>query len=1436
MTRRILLLMLTLLACANVARAPFLTIRRLRFGVLLLLLFLGLSGTARAQGTRKDDIVINSRGLPAGGVSVAVCAQPAVTSTQPCSPLANLYSNPQLTQALVNPLTTDGLGNYTFYAAPGKYTIQIYGPTVTTKVIPDVVLPNDPSTPSFNTVTTTSGISAFSLTLSGNLTVQGSASVTLGLSAATLTLANQGSPPTAPATGNVIVYSKTDKKVYWKDETGLETAVGGGGRLVFVSAQVGATADLQIQAAMAALPSTGGTVIVDLLGAQTIASDVFSGVTKNVQLIWTSGQYTFSVASTFPANISNEFSEGVNWISSSPTVKLVGPIRGPSDTIFIQSGLGKFILLTGDSSTGWVDASWFGARAVDKNNPPSTTGSITSGTSTLTLAGASTFRNGDGIVIYGAMPAPTMTTPTTPTVTPKALTGATTYQYQVVAKDINGGLTAASTAGSTTIGAATLGKNTLTISSVSRAANSNVVTVTTSATHNLAVGAIVIISGVTDTSFVGYFLVDSTTSTTFTYTQGIKNFTASAQTSIGGTVVVYAFNHVTWSAVTGAEQYIIYGRTGGGMTYLGMANFKDTQFDDYGTTLMANTPQWSYVPNSPPAAAQSGYLATNIISGAGTTTLTLGANALTTVSAATVKQDSAYGILQAANSQNPAAGTIYLHPATNNTANNQGMYFINSRLVLPNFQLTYFLSNPLLVNETITVQPNTTISGRQGTNTSGNVAFSYQNGTQIVGIANPYFYNPGGSGSLLEYLNIGQNNTNGPNYFGSDTGTSWVFKHVNFMGDSTSPLTVAVNLRGDFGYLFDTCAFNGGAINGNQPMLGFLRLARHLDGTAGTGMTHLKDTNFTGRSVLIDNANAPDFMFDNGFYQSGLTPFLMILGGNGGFARFSDYQNADFAIPLLANWVNGNTLGLWVVNAAGSASASLVTGYPLQALRLVHTFPGSLSNPMIGQNIGQNFQMESMVAQDQLKLTNTNSNPTQTPYTWSAEPHLFPNGDQLIWPMASPTTAPTATVVAGGSLALGNYQYECTAVDWEGRETLVSLPSTQVTTTSGNQKINLTCPTVAGVEGFNFYRSFNGGSYGRHSNFYPISTTNTYTDDGTIGSWTLQPTAVATAATTAVTPAAVTATVLRIPSTTVQGAKVDLVAGSCNTACQWSFPATTIDTFVGASATQTLGGKTLTSPKLSTSVILNPSSGVPAITLLWANPAANANITFGDPGGNDNVAYLAAVQTFTNKTFSSGTITGSVGGSPTATGTWTFSNQVTAPSFKATSGPFTAVWQTLCTSFSTTDQLTANGLEQAFATTCSIPANTLGTNNTIQVQLGGIVLTSATPPTFRWKLKLGGVVLYDAAAATPGASEASVGVGAIFLIQGMAAPSASSNTMTNPTGRTNTPEFLGFLNSVVQPIALATNGALTISVTWTTGATDAGTKVTLSQMVVTQVN
>src|SRR5256885_14229771 len=156
---------------------------------------------AKGQGTRKDDIVFNSRGVPLAGATVRICAMPA--SGQPCAPLALIYSDPGLTQALANPTASDGLGNYFFYAAPGKYEIEISGPGISTKQLANIILPNDPSSPTFSSLSSTGAISAFSLNLTGNLTVKGSTTVIGDLASGTLNLSNQSTPPGAANSGSV---------------------------------------------------------------------------------------------------------------------------------------------------------------------------------------------------------------------------------------------------------------------------------------------------------------------------------------------------------------------------------------------------------------------------------------------------------------------------------------------------------------------------------------------------------------------------------------------------------------------------------------------------------------------------------------------------------------------------------------------------------------------------------------------------------------------------------------------------------------------------------------------------------------------------------------------------------------------------------------------------------------------------------------------------------------------------------------------------------------------------------------------------------------------------------------------------------------------------------------------------------------------------------
>jgi hypothetical protein len=141
------------------------------------LAFLSLGASpVSAQGSRRDDIVFGPSGHPISGATVTVCQ--ATGAGTPCTPLATIYTDATLTATSPNPFQTDGIGNYHFYAPAGRYMVQISGPQITgTITYPDVILPADVSSSGAG-----NNITAFGLTLGGNLSVAGNATISGTLS------------------------------------------------------------------------------------------------------------------------------------------------------------------------------------------------------------------------------------------------------------------------------------------------------------------------------------------------------------------------------------------------------------------------------------------------------------------------------------------------------------------------------------------------------------------------------------------------------------------------------------------------------------------------------------------------------------------------------------------------------------------------------------------------------------------------------------------------------------------------------------------------------------------------------------------------------------------------------------------------------------------------------------------------------------------------------------------------------------------------------------------------------------------------------------------------------------------------------------------------------------------------------------------------------
>lgn len=86
--------------------------------------------------------IAGNSGIPISGASVQV-------NTYPGGAPATIYSDNGLTQA-PNPLTTDSLGNFSFYAADGHYQLVISGTNITMTTVNDIllvdILPADLST------------------------------------------------------------------------------------------------------------------------------------------------------------------------------------------------------------------------------------------------------------------------------------------------------------------------------------------------------------------------------------------------------------------------------------------------------------------------------------------------------------------------------------------------------------------------------------------------------------------------------------------------------------------------------------------------------------------------------------------------------------------------------------------------------------------------------------------------------------------------------------------------------------------------------------------------------------------------------------------------------------------------------------------------------------------------------------------------------------------------------------------------------------------------------------------------------------------------------------------------------------------------------------------------------------------------------------------
>ena len=175
-------------------------------------------------------------------------------------------------------------------------------------------------------------------------------------------------------TSNATLNSSGDEAVHNLTINGVCSGCGTS-NLIFLSQQSGADAGAKFTTAFTACASTGCTIYADLTGSQAINADVFSSVTKNVNIVWSSGQYTFNATTVMPSNIAHNVLSGAQWVfTNTNNVFVRGTYQAGDYQTFVSSGTPSTFTLptygpTGGSGTallkqpsiGRLNVMWYGA-------------------------------------------------------------------------------------------------------------------------------------------------------------------------------------------------------------------------------------------------------------------------------------------------------------------------------------------------------------------------------------------------------------------------------------------------------------------------------------------------------------------------------------------------------------------------------------------------------------------------------------------------------------------------------------------------------------------------------------------------------------------------------------------------------------------------------------------------------------------------------------------------------------------------------------------------------------------------------------------------------------------------------------------------------------------------------------------------------------------
>ena len=719
---------------------------------------------------------------------------------------------------------------------------------------------------------------------------------------------------------------------------------------------------------------------------------------------------------------------------------------------------------------------------VGDNYNTSVNGTMTAPSSTLTISSAQDYANGMGLVVLGAGPAPTISTPTGVTAVPLGATGSTTYNYCVVDEDYANGRTVCSAQGNTATGVTTLGIQTATITNRQRV--SGVVTITTSAAHHFINGSQVNITGTGDTSFEGAFTLTSASGSTLTYNQygavDVPSTGTSGSAQVGGKIFV------TWNAPVGYTtlRHYVYrcliscGSIGSNYTLAGVAQGQDSSFVDYGFAITAANIGDGDVPATAPTSVNNQWLSTTISSGGGTTVLTLAAASTNPVSGVKVLHDNTPIITAMCNAfVTGQGGKIYIPAAIGGT---NSKFPINSTLNLgqgcSGQSYSIYAASPIWANGSIL--PGASIFGMPSGNKSTFPAGYLDNYTTVIsGFAYPlvdFIPNHSGNSTMKNLVLVANQPYQAAILQDSDTlgsgSTVLNFEDVSLAGSSGNTPYI---MKGGFGFFWKGGSWSTGATSFNSPPAALFTVNCGIGQTGqnGPAIVYTDKTSIFGGMVwdscgqtLGGSGGFNHMEFKEVLMENAYIPVLRI-NITGGATVYA----VDFIKTSYSDLLGGQSTPMFdVTNMGNSVISGLTLDEPFCATGSQPAFETSTSlaayNGLVIKNQGG---CNNVGAQDYIDRDGK----LGIDFYANSEIGLQNTGRIFYQISGLPAPPVSAVVSAGGSVPVGSHTYTVAAIDNDGHATVVSSGVVAVTS-GGNQTVTVTGPAAlpAGAVGWMLYR------------------------------------------------------------------------------------------------------------------------------------------------------------------------------------------------------------------------------------------------------------------------------------------------------------------------------------------------------------------------------